>query len=512
MCRLVLAGVFLSAGLAKLADLPGSRAAVADFGVPARFADAAGTALPLLELAIAVALIPVSLARFGALAAIVLLVAFIAAIANAVVHGRAPECHCFGQVHSEPAGPRTLVRNAALLAVAGFIALAGWNGGGVSATHWVTRIPAPWLVTIAAGIVIVAIGGFLVWFVLAVLEQNGRIIGRLDALEGRLASIGEGLGLEFELDQLDTSGGSGIGAGLSDRGLPVGSVAPAFELDTPSGERVSLADLLLDRRLVLVFSDAGCGPCEALMPRIGEWQSAHASSLRFAVLATGELERNREKASAYGIELTLIDVERRVAEAYEAHGTPMAVVIGDDGRILSPLVGGVEGIVELVAQASAPVRLDVVHAGSAGGAGNGRAHRDPVPEPDRSRVGSPAPELSLVDLTGQRVALRDLYGERTLAIFWNPGCGFCERMLADLRAFEENPPPGAPSLVVISSGDREQTRAQAFRSRVLFDPESTAAQAFDAHGTPMGVLIEDGAIASHVAAGAQAVFELAHAH
>jgi hypothetical protein len=33
--------------------------------------------------------------------------------------------------------------------------------------------------------------------------------------------------------------------------------------------------------------------------------------------------------------------------------------------------------------------------------------------------------------------------------------------------------------------------------------------AFDAHGTPMGVLIDEGRIASRVAAGADAVFELA---
>jgi len=63
--------------------------------------------------------------------------------------------------------------------------------------------------------------------------------------------------------------------------------------------------------------------------------------------------------------------------------------------------------------------------------------------------------------------------------------------------------------VVISSGDPEQTREQGIRSRVLADAEGQAMAAFDARGTPMGVLIEDGLIASPVAAGADAVLALA---
>ena len=38
LARLLLAAVFLVAGLAKLADLAGSRQALRDFGVPAVFA------------------------------------------------------------------------------------------------------------------------------------------------------------------------------------------------------------------------------------------------------------------------------------------------------------------------------------------------------------------------------------------------------------------------------------------------------------------------------------------
>ena len=54
-----------------------------------------------------------------------MLAAFIAAIARVLREGRTPDCHCFGQIHSAPATNSTLIRNAGLLAVAVFVALAG---------------------------------------------------------------------------------------------------------------------------------------------------------------------------------------------------------------------------------------------------------------------------------------------------------------------------------------------------------------------------------------------------
>ncbi len=58
VARLLLAAVFAVAGLAKLADLSGSRQAVRDFGLPSRLAAPLGTLLPLAELGVAVALVP----------------------------------------------------------------------------------------------------------------------------------------------------------------------------------------------------------------------------------------------------------------------------------------------------------------------------------------------------------------------------------------------------------------------------------------------------------------------
>src|SRR5438552_6717067 len=102
--RILLAAVFATAGVGKLRDLEGSREAMRDFGVSERIASPAGLLLPLGELAAAVLLVLRPTAQVGAALALVLLLAFVAGIANALRHGVTPDCHCFGQIHSAPAG------------------------------------------------------------------------------------------------------------------------------------------------------------------------------------------------------------------------------------------------------------------------------------------------------------------------------------------------------------------------------------------------------------------------
>src|SRR3954462_14745076 len=98
LVRVFLAGVFAVAGLAKLADLPGSRRALADFGLGSTPAKPLGLLLPLAELAVAVMLLPSATAWWGGLGAFGLLLLFVTGIAANLARGRRPDCHCFGQI------------------------------------------------------------------------------------------------------------------------------------------------------------------------------------------------------------------------------------------------------------------------------------------------------------------------------------------------------------------------------------------------------------------------------
>lgn len=67
IARVLLAAIFVTAGLAKLFDLSGSRRALIGFGVPVKMARPLGLLLPACELLVAAGLIPRSTAWWGAL-------------------------------------------------------------------------------------------------------------------------------------------------------------------------------------------------------------------------------------------------------------------------------------------------------------------------------------------------------------------------------------------------------------------------------------------------------------
>src|SRR6185437_2970719 len=110
----------------------------------------------------------------GAAGALALLALFTVAIAVNLARGRAPACHCFGQLHSAPANGWTLARNGALLAVAAFALAAAWREDAPSAVAWIGRLDTMALVALAAGLAAVGlvVGGALLG--LSLLRAYGR--------------------------------------------------------------------------------------------------------------------------------------------------------------------------------------------------------------------------------------------------------------------------------------------------------------------------------------------------
>ena len=303
--RLVLAGVFLTAGIGKLRDLPGSRRAVADFGVPERAARVVGLLLPLAEIAIAISLVPAPSARWGALAAAILLAAFIAGIARALSRGEEPDCHCFGQIHSAPAGRSTLVRNAVLLAFAGVIVA---YGSGPALDDWVSARSAAELAAVGLGICAVAAATYA-WMLRArnqTLTNDLRIARKAVARGGRF-------------------------------GIPVGTEAPAFAIEDMRGEPATLTGLLeRGKPALLLFMSPWCGPCNSMLPKVHEWQQSLSERLTIAIISTGTAEQNAP-LEEQGLADVLLQEEMEVAEAFHVNGTPTAVVVSRQGLIASNL-------------------------------------------------------------------------------------------------------------------------------------------------------------------------------
>ena len=472
VASLALVAVFSVAAIAKLLDLAGSLEAARSFGVPYRLAGVVARGLPLAEIAIAVLLLPATTRWSAAVAALALVLAFCAAIAIAMARGKTPDCHCFGQLHSAPAGWRTLVRNGVLAAAAAFIVIAGRKDAGPSMVAWTSGLDrSEWVVLGLAGalVAVLAVGGYAV---VHVMRSYGRVLVRLDAVEERLRAAG------FDLEEPED---------VPELGLEPGTPAPDFALASTNGERVSLSALRESGNpVLLIFTSPTCGPCSVLMPTVAEWQRDNADELTVALLSAGDAEAVRAEAATHGVANVLLDTDLAMYEAYAANGTPSAVLIGDDGTIAAWLAAGSDWIETLVMQAFA---------------GMGRTPGLPV--------GAQLPSLRLSRLDGSEVELRDVIERETALVFWNPSCGYCRSLHEDILSWEASPPDGAPALVIVSAGEAVGVRAEGFASEVLLDPEWTVSGALGADGTPMAVLVSaDGRVSSPVAGGGPAVLDL----
>jgi hypothetical protein len=114
VCAVVLAAVFVRAGVAKAVRPQGTVAGFVALGVPG--APVVARAVPAVEIALAVALL--SFPRIGGVGAVVTLGAFSVFLARAVRAGVTAGCNCFGQARTEPVSGHDLVRNAMLAALA----------------------------------------------------------------------------------------------------------------------------------------------------------------------------------------------------------------------------------------------------------------------------------------------------------------------------------------------------------------------------------------------------------
>jgi peroxiredoxin len=331
IARLVLAVVFILAGLAKLWDLKGSRKAITDFGLPAVLASPLAILLPLAELGVGAALIPASSAWWGALGALGLLLLFVVGISINLARGRKPDCHCFGQLHSAPAGWKTLARNGVLAAIAGFVLWAGYEGGGAgpSALSWLGALSTAQLLSLLGGVLVLSLLAGQWWFLVHLLRQNGRLLVRLEAVEASLATDGSVVGPSQNGGALNQA-----------EGLPVGSEAPQFSLSGLYGETFTLDALRSSGKpLMMLFTDPNCGPCNAMLPEVGRWQEEHAQKLTLALVSRGDPDENRTKASEHALKNVLLQKDWEVSESYEVRGTPSAVLISPDGRIASLVAG-----------------------------------------------------------------------------------------------------------------------------------------------------------------------------
>jgi peroxiredoxin len=197
-------------------------------------------------------------------------------------------------------------------------------------------------------------------------QANGTPMGYLIDEQGRIAS-GIAMGAQALLALVDPSGAramSGNGhrehrgnRALSDskiprNGLAAGMPAPQFSLPTLDGAVLSL-DAYRGQRVVLVFSDPKCGPCNELIPELESFHRRYRD-VQVLMVSRGEVEANRAKAAERGLTFpVLLQTQWEISRAYAMFATPIAYLIDEEGVIAAGVAVGLEPIRALLSRAAA---------------------------------------------------------------------------------------------------------------------------------------------------------------
>jgi hypothetical protein len=255
-----------------------------------------------------------------------LLAVFTAAVAVNLSRGRAPDCRCFGQVSATPIGRSTVVRNVVLASMAMLLLVMGPGATlGAAVDRWAgapTGERLAWLGAIGLLALIIATLGTT----LGARTQH--------ALQAR-APVKPAPPPEWHLD----------GA----RGLPVGTLAPTFDLPVLTGDHASIETLTkAGAPVVLIFAGTPCAACVGLWPDIERWQHDHGAALRIAVVGIGRPQAIEGKLMGTDLQDVLLAGDSRLLEAYRVPRLPSAVIVRPDGTVDSETVTGPAAIGDLV--------------------------------------------------------------------------------------------------------------------------------------------------------------------
>ena len=479
LIRLVLFGVFALAAVGKFLDLEGSEKAVKDFGTPEEFAKPMAILLPFAEIIFAFCFLFVSTSWVGAIGALLLLLSFTGGMIWQMAQGNAPDCHCFGQLHSEPVSNKTLVRNIIFSLLALFLIAQGRDGQGPSLTDGTSNVMQLVLIYVLVVLVTVAL-----LFIRRLVAKQDELVRRIELLELLTHD-----GMEQERSN----------AGSPHDGLPIGAPFPEFDLPSASNRVVTKTDLNAGGRpSVVIFVSPTCEPCKALLPEFERWEAEMGDRVNFVLFSSGTEAENNGKFGTFA-EDVILQKKREVAELVYAKWTPTAIFIRADGTIGSHPAAGDIAIRKLIDQ----IRAENIQANDVYFGGENRVTGK------APKIGTAIPEFRLDDIRGNSVGPDSFLGKRTLAVFWSPTCPHCNAMMDDLRAWDKTRTESDPNLIVFSDGDRDAHANLELNAPIVIDAGYQTAEQIGMFGTPSAVMLdESGKVISETALGASTIWAL----
>ncbi len=157
------------------------------------------------------------------------------------------------------------------------------------------------------------------------------VLGLAFLVLGALRALGV---LNWRLDHLEATRPGRPGR----EGIKAGKKAPDFTLQSVAGGDVSLRDFA-GRKVLLVFTQAGCGPCHDIAPELGRLHAKGEHQV--LVVNDGEPAETREWAAEARARFpVLMQKKFSVARRYEVFATPFAFLSDEQGVVRSNGIAG----------------------------------------------------------------------------------------------------------------------------------------------------------------------------
>ena len=335
----------------------------------------------------------------------------------------------------------------------------------------------------------------LSFFLFQLSTQQGRILLRLDNLEGKRAQPDDGT------------------AASGPKGLAVGTAIADIELPDLTGKTRSLSEFR-GRRLLLIYWSPDCGFCDMSAPDLVEMQSAlEANHTELVLVSYGDAESNRKLAAAHGLNCTILLLKDSTAEKYLSEqvfkycGTPSAYLLDEQGQVAERLAAGMTAVVALAREA-------------AEGEQPKKAALRKLPlsesriEREGLKAGTPAPDFNLPDIHGQLVSLEQFRGQKVLLVFTDPQCGPCDELAPELVRLHRKHGNNGLAVVMVGRGNAEENKKKATQHGIAFpfvlQERWKLSRQYGIFATPVAFLIgKDGVIMRDVAKGRDPIMTLA---
>jgi peroxiredoxin len=141
-------------------------------------------------------------------------------------------------------------------------------------------------------------------------------------------------------------------------GLRPGELAPTFRLQTLAGAEITL-EHYRGRKLLLVFTDPGCHPCDDMIPTLKRLYSDFLPTSAIVMVSRGSIEDNLRKQAEHGISFPVV-IQRgwSLSREYALFGTPVAYLIDEKGFVEKPPAIGAQQVLTLARDLSNALTIE----------------------------------------------------------------------------------------------------------------------------------------------------------